>query len=123
MAVKPLASPAAIGPKPVTGSSDITASGRPLAVYGKLRPKLTRGLARNPETSSENLRIALSSSNFFPDHLKYALAMISVAPNDPAVQRGRKVNRAFGGLADQLHERQGVSDVETKTQDKIATNE
>jgi GST-like protein len=37
----------------------------------------------------------------------------------PAVQRGRKVNRAFGELSDQLHERHDDGDFETKTQDKI----
>src|SRR5471030_2816710 len=35
----------------------------------------------------------------------------------PAVQRGRKVNRAFGELADQLHERHDASDFDTQTQD------
>ncbi len=38
----------------------------------------------------------------------------------PAVQRGRKVNRTWGELADQLHERHEASDFETKTQDKLA---
>jgi GST-like protein len=37
----------------------------------------------------------------------------------PGVQRGRKVNRAFGELADQLHERHDASDFDTKTQDKV----
>jgi GST-like protein len=37
----------------------------------------------------------------------------------PAVQRGRKVNRAFGELSDQLHERHDAGDFETKTQDKV----
>jgi GSH-dependent disulfide-bond oxidoreductase len=37
----------------------------------------------------------------------------------PAVQRGRKVNRAFGELADQLHERHDARDFDTKTQDKV----
>ena len=37
----------------------------------------------------------------------------------PAAQRGRKVNCAWGELADQLHERHDASDFETKTQDKI----
>ncbi|OJX67249.1 glutathione-dependent disulfide-bond oxidoreductase [Magnetospirillum sp. 64-120] len=37
----------------------------------------------------------------------------------PAVQRGRKVNRTFGELSDQLHERHDASDFETKTQDKL----
>jgi GST-like protein len=38
----------------------------------------------------------------------------------PAVQRGRMVNRTFGELSSQLHERHAASDFETKTQDKIA---
>jgi GST-like protein len=38
----------------------------------------------------------------------------------PAVQRGRKVNRAWGEPASQLHERHEASDFDTKTQDKIA---
>jgi GSH-dependent disulfide-bond oxidoreductase len=40
----------------------------------------------------------------------------------PAVQRGRKVNRATGELSDQLHERHDPGDFDTKTQDKIADN-
>jgi GSH-dependent disulfide-bond oxidoreductase len=38
----------------------------------------------------------------------------------PAVQRGRKVNRLFGELSDQLHERHDASDFDLRTQDKIA---
>jgi GST-like protein len=41
----------------------------------------------------------------------------------PAVQRGRKVNCAWGELSGQLHERHDASDFETKTQDKIAVDE
>ncbi|MGV6875676.1 glutathione-dependent disulfide-bond oxidoreductase [Pseudochelatococcus sp. B33] len=37
----------------------------------------------------------------------------------PAVQRGRKVNRINGDLADQLHERHDASDFDTRTQDKL----
>jgi len=37
----------------------------------------------------------------------------------PAVQRGRMVNRAFGDLNMQLHERHSASDFETRTQDKL----
>jgi GST-like protein len=37
----------------------------------------------------------------------------------PAVIRGRIVNRAFGPLESQLHERHDASDFETRTQDKI----
>jgi GSH-dependent disulfide-bond oxidoreductase len=36
----------------------------------------------------------------------------------PAVQRGRIVNRSFGPLAEQLHERHDASDFETNTEDK-----
>ncbi|MGF7128967.1 GST-like protein [Paraburkholderia sp. EB58] len=38
----------------------------------------------------------------------------------PAVQRGRKVNRTFGELSDQLHERHAATDFETHTQDKLS---
>jgi GST-like protein len=38
----------------------------------------------------------------------------------PAVQRGRMVNRSFGELSSQLHERHDAADFETKTQDKLA---
>ena len=37
----------------------------------------------------------------------------------PAVQRGRKVNRAWGEPSSQLLERHEASDFETKTQDKL----
>ncbi len=37
----------------------------------------------------------------------------------PAVQRGRKVNRAWGELSGQLHERHDASDFDTQTQDKL----
>lgn len=37
----------------------------------------------------------------------------------PAVQRGRMVNRTFGELSSQLHERHDASDFETRTQDKL----
>ncbi len=37
----------------------------------------------------------------------------------PAVKRGRMVNRSFGELSDQLHERHDASDFDTKTQDKL----
>ena len=38
----------------------------------------------------------------------------------PAVQRGRMVNRTYGELASQLHERHDASDFETRTADKLA---
>jgi len=37
----------------------------------------------------------------------------------PAVKRGRMVNRSFGDLASQLHERHDAGDFDTKTQDKL----
>jgi GST-like protein len=37
----------------------------------------------------------------------------------PAVQRGRKVNRVFGAVSDQLHERHDAADFLTSTQDKL----
>jgi len=37
----------------------------------------------------------------------------------PAVQRGRKVNRLFGDLDTQLHQRHDASDFDTMTQDKL----
>ncbi len=39
----------------------------------------------------------------------------------PAVLRGRMVNRTFGELSEQLHERHDASDFETQTQDKLAS--
>jgi GST-like protein len=38
----------------------------------------------------------------------------------PAVQRGRMVNRTYGELASQLHERHDASEFETRTADKLA---
>ncbi len=37
----------------------------------------------------------------------------------PAVKRGRMVNRPFGELSSQLHERHDASDFDTRTQDKL----
>ncbi|MFP4238518.1 glutathione-dependent disulfide-bond oxidoreductase [Rhodosalinus sp.] len=41
----------------------------------------------------------------------------------PAVQRGKMVNRTFGPLEEQLHERHDASDFETRTQDKLSEAE
>lgn len=38
----------------------------------------------------------------------------------PAAKRGRMVNRTWGDLADQLHERHDASDFELRTQDKLS---
>ena len=37
----------------------------------------------------------------------------------PAVLRGRKVNRTWGELSDQLHERHDSTDFDLKTQEKL----
>jgi GSH-dependent disulfide-bond oxidoreductase len=41
----------------------------------------------------------------------------------PAVQRGRMVNRTYGEPSSQLHERHDASDFETRTQDKLASQQ
>lgn len=41
----------------------------------------------------------------------------------PAVQRGQMVNRTWGELEGQLHERHDAGDFDNKTQDKITTDE
>lgn len=41
----------------------------------------------------------------------------------PAVQRGKMVNRTWGPLNEQLHERHEAGDFETKTQDKVEAAE
>jgi GSH-dependent disulfide-bond oxidoreductase len=38
----------------------------------------------------------------------------------PAVKRGTMVNRVYGDVASQLHERHDSRDFDTKTQDKLA---
>lgn len=40
----------------------------------------------------------------------------------PAVQRGRMVNRTWGELSSQLHERHAASDFATRTQDKLSSS-
>ena len=40
----------------------------------------------------------------------------------PAVMRGRKVNRTWGELSEQLHERHDSTDFDLKTQDKLLKN-
>ena len=51
----------------------------------------------------------------YPHVLRWANA---IAPR-PAIKRGRIVNRTWGPLEEQLHERHAASDFETQTQDKI----
>lgn len=53
------------------------------------------------------------------DQYKHVQRWADAIQARPAVQRGRMVNRTFGDLASQLHERHDASDFETKTQDKL----
>lgn len=53
------------------------------------------------------------------DQYQHVLRWTDTILARPAVQRGRMVNRSFGDLASQLHERHDASDFETKTQDKL----
>ena len=50
---------------------------------------------------------------------KHVLRWTDEIAERPAVKRGRMVNRPFGDLSEQLHERHDASDFETKTQDKV----
>ena len=43
----------------------------------------------------------------------------SIIQSRPAVQRGRMVNRTWGPLEEQLHERHDANDFKTRTQDKL----
>jgi GST-like protein len=54
---------------------------------------------------------------------KHVLRWTDQIAQRPAVQRGRKVNRAWGEPADQLHERHDASDFETRTADKLPATE
>ena len=54
------------------------------------------------------------------DEYKNVQRWASMVLARPAVQRGRMVNRTYGELSSQLHERHAASDYDTKTQDKIA---
>lgn len=51
---------------------------------------------------------------------EHVLAWANRVMARPATVRGRKVNRPFGELDEQLHERHCRDDFETNTQDKIA---
>ncbi len=53
---------------------------------------------------------------------KHVLRWTDEIASRPAVQRGRKVNRAFGELSSQLHERHDASDFDTKTQDRLVAS-
>ena len=54
---------------------------------------------------------------------KHVMRWAKEIDDRPAVQRGRMVNRTFGDLETQLHERHDASDFETKTQDKLEAAE
>lgn len=51
----------------------------------------------------------------YPHLMRWARAIAT----RPAVQRGRMVNRTWGPLEQQLHERHDASDFDTQTQDKL----
>jgi len=53
------------------------------------------------------------------DQYKHVQRWADAILTRPAVQRGRMVNRTFGDLTTQLHERHNASDFESKTQDKL----
>ncbi len=53
------------------------------------------------------------------DAYKNVLRWTDTIGERPAVKRGRMVNRAFGVLSEQLHERHDASDFETRTQDML----
>ncbi|MTI12549.1 glutathione-dependent disulfide-bond oxidoreductase [Sansalvadorimonas verongulae] len=53
------------------------------------------------------------------DSYKHVVRWAQDIANRPAVQRGRMVNRTWGELTSQLHERHAASDFETQTQDKL----
>jgi GST-like protein len=66
-------------------------------------------------------RMYNDSAEFLSVHeYKHVQRWAKAIDERPAVKRGRMVNRAFGDLAMQLHERHDASDFDTKTQDKLA---
>src|SRR5476649_649079 len=54
---------------------------------------------------------------------KHVVRWANAIGERPAVRRGRMVNRFFGELSSQLHERHDAADFETKTQDKLTAQE
>lgn len=52
----------------------------------------------------------------------HVLRWANLIQQRPAVVRGAKVNRTFGELEDQLHERHDASDFENKTEDKLQSS-
>ncbi len=54
---------------------------------------------------------------------RYVRRWADLISERPAVQRGRMVNRNFGDLSEQLHERHAMSDFEQRTQDKLESEQ
>ena len=66
-------------------------------------------------TSYANAQEFLDTTSYKNVH-RWALELAA----RPAVNRGRIVNRSFGPLSEQLHERHDASDFDLRTQDKLA---
>ena len=63
--------------------------------------------------------VIYNAAEFLSVHeYKNVLRWADAIAQRPAVQRGRIVNRSFGPLSSQLHERHDASDFDTKTEDK-----
>ena len=61
-----------------------------------------------------------SAAEFLEAHsYKNVLRWASQLARRPAVQRGRMVNRTWGELARQLHERHDASDFDLRTENKL----
>ncbi len=68
--------------------------------------------------------LVYSASEFLETHTyKNVVRWTDELAARDAVKRGKMVNRAFGDLETQLHERHDASDFETKTQDKLEAAE
>jgi GST-like protein len=64
------------------------------------------------------------AAEFLQTHTyKHVLRWTEEINQRPAVKRGRMVNRVWGELSSQLHERHAASDFETRTQDKLEPTE
>ncbi|WP_283789426.1 glutathione-dependent disulfide-bond oxidoreductase [Bermanella sp. WJH001] len=97
---------------------------------------LDRQLANNPFIAGDEYTIAdmaiwpwygalvmnkvYDAAQFIEAHTyKHVLRWAHELEQRPAIQRGHKVNRTWGELHEQLHERHDASDFELKTQDKL----
>ena len=98
---------------------------------------LDRRLAESPYLASDDYTVAdiavwpwygtlakgqLYESGEFPQVHEYknVLRWTDEIARRPAVQRGRMVNRTWGKLSSQLHERHDAGDFDTMTQDKLS---